>query len=390
MIWLIFRKELTDLFRDRKTVIGAFVIPIAVIPAIFFLVSVSMSGVEEDARANVSLVILGDVEQPLGQRLLQTEGVKRLQPDDPLASLHEGEVRAIVTIPDDLERHLRQNGSEQIRVRYDAANDKSVYAYDLIQRVIADYEQEVVAERLQAAGLEPSVIHPLELVEESVASEAKMTGKLLSGIVPLMLILSLATGGIAAATDLVAGEKERGTMEALISAPVPAGSILTAKLLTVMVMSGISSVAALVSSSLIIQVGPFSANDGGFALGFLGIGSILLLVLILLLLAAMFAGLELAISTWAKTFKEAQTYMTPVLFAAMVPSYMMLPLVPADIPLLYYVLPIFNGSALCKEIFFGEVQPLHVVCTLLSSLVYVAAVIWLAAALFRREKLLIH
>ncbi|MCK9909621.1 ABC transporter permease subunit, partial [Microbacteriaceae bacterium K1510] len=201
---------------------------------------------------------------------------------------------------------------------------------------MSDYEAQIVTKRLKAVGLSANSIHPIETVTESVATDEKMAGKLLSGIIPLMLVLSMASGGIAASTDLVAGEKERGTLESLISAPIPTGSILTAKLLAVMMMCGISAIASLISMVILFSVGPMGSGQGAFTLSFLQPLSIIVFLLMLLLLAATFAGLELAISTWAKTFKEAQTYMTPVVLAAMVPSYMMLPLNPVDIPLHYY------------------------------------------------------
>lgn len=389
-VWLVFRKECIDILRDRKTWIGAFVIPLLVIPLLFFLISYSMSSVEEEARSYVPFAVEGSTDTPLISRFLDQPGVRLIRVEDERAELLQGNVRAVLHFPDDLEQQLAAGGTVQVRVEYDPSNQKSVYARDLVQQVIDDYAQQVVAERLRSVGLSPELLQPIETVVESVASDDRVTGSMLSMIIPLILVLSLATGGIAAATDLVAGEKERGTLEALIATPVSAKSLLTAKLLAVMLMSGISALASSISLSVVLSWLPTGGSEGNFSLGFLSPATIGLLLVMLLLLAAMFAGLELAISTMAKSFKEAQTYMTPVPLVAMVPAYMLMLLNPLDIPLLYYVLPVFNGMAIFKEVFYGAVVWQHALLAVASSLVYVVLAIALAARLFQKESLLVR
>ncbi len=385
MVWMIFRKELIDLFRDRKTLIGAFVIPIVVIPFVFFLLGSAFSSVEQEARAYVPIAIEGDTQSPLVERFAETKGVTILQPDDARKALQAGELRAIVSIPADFNSQLKQWRTANITVFYDSTNQKSVYARSVIDDVLEAYASTVTDERLKKVGLSTQAITPINTSFENVASDEKLTGGMLAGIIPLMLVLSLASGGMAAATDLVAGEKERGTLESLVSAPIPAGSVLTAKLLAVMVMSCIGATATMISLSLVFRVGPMTGDLEQFSLGFLSPFSVAVLVVTLLLLAAMFAGLELTISTLAKTFKEAQTYMTGIVFLAMVPSYMMMPLNPVDIPALYYLLPIFNGVAMCKEVFYGEVNPVNAAIATGTSVLYVFGAIMLAARLFRKE-----
>lgn len=388
-VWLVFRKECIDILRDRKTWIGAFVIPILVIPLLFFLISHSMSSVEEEARSDIPLAVEGNADHSLLAMLLNQPGTRLVPVEDGRAALQQGAVRVVLQIPADLDQRLAAGSTAQLRLWYDPSNQKSVYARDVVQQVIDSYAQQVVAERLQTVGLSPESIHPIETVVESAASDDRVTGSMLSMIIPLVLVLSLATGGMPAATDLVAGEKERGTLEALIAAPVSASSLLTAKLLAVMLMSGVSSLASLISLAGVLSLVPLGMAEANFSLGFFTPATIALLLVMLLLLAAMFAGLELAISTMAKSFKEAQTYMTPVALVAMVPAYMLMPLNPTDIPLLYYLLPVFNGMAIFKEVFYGAVVWQHALLVVASSLVYVVLAVALAARLFQKESLLV-
>jgi sodium transport system permease protein len=383
VVWTIFGKEMLDLLRDRKTLIGTFLIPFVVIPFVFYLLSMSYSNVEKEARAYVPIAVKG--KSKLVEHLRSQPGVRIVSTDRPAEALQAGELRAIVTIPDDFDQRLRSGGSARLHVAYDITNQKSVYAKSVIDNAVQQYSSDIVSMRLRQAGLSAQAIKPIETTYENAASDERQTGGMLAGIIPLMLVLSLASGGVAAATDLVAGEKERGTLESLLTTPIAANQILTAKLLAVMVMSCISATASLLSLSFVLRLGPLKVDGTVLSFGFLSPASLAVLAATIVLLAALFAGLELTLSTVAKSFKEGQTYMTGVVILAMIPSYMMVPIHPVDIPGLYYALPVFNGVALCKEVFYGAVDPLHTLVGLATSLLYVSAVIALTARLFRRE-----
>ncbi|MDA5109882.1 ABC transporter permease [Brevibacillus thermoruber] len=383
VVWTIFGKEMLDLLRDRKTLIGTFLIPLVVIPFVFFLLSMSYSNVEKEARAYVPIAVTGTSK--LVDHLRSQPGVRILSPDRPAEALQAGELRAIVTIPDHFDQALRSGGSARLHVAYDNTNQKSVYAKSVIDSAVQQYSSDIVSMRLRQAGLSAEAIKPIETTYENAASDERQTGGMLAGIIPLMVVLSLASGGVAAATDLVAGEKERGTLESLLTTPIAANQILTAKLLAVMVMSCISATASLLSLSFVFRLGPLKVDGTVLSFGFLSPASLAVLAATIVLLAALFAGLELTLSTVAKSFKEGQTYMTGVVILAMIPSYMLMPIHPVDIPGLYYVLPVFNGVALCKEAFYGAVDPLHTLVGLGTSLLYVSVVIAATARLFRRE-----
>ncbi|MDR9505277.1 ABC transporter permease [Brevibacillus agri] len=383
IIWTVFKKELLDLFRDRKAWLGTFLVPLVIIPFVFFLLGNSYSNVEKEAREYVPLAVHGSSK--LIKSLQENQGVKILQPPDPEQALQAGQLRAIITIPESFDEQIQAGKTATLHVAFDSTNSKSVYARDLIERTVEAYSKEIVAKRLKQAGLSEQTIQPIAPDFQNVASEERQSGGMLAGIIPLMLVVSLASGGIASANDLVAGEKERGTLESLLTAPIAANHILTAKLLAVMVMSIMSAGASLISVSLVMSMGPFGGSGDHFSLAFFSPVTLLVLIVVILLMAATFAGLELMLSTIAKSFKEGQTYMSGVIFLAMVPSYMLMPQSPVDIAEHYYALPVFNGVALCKEVFYGKVDPLHALVGIGSSLVYVAITIFFASRLFRRE-----
>ncbi|WP_134684923.1 ABC transporter permease [Brevibacillus migulae] len=386
-VWMMFQKELLDIWRDTKTWIAALVIPFLVIPSIIYLMTQSISNVEQEARAYVPIVITGDTSQGLVAHLQKEPGVKLLTAADPIQAVKEGAARAVIMIPPKLDQALRQGALVNMEVWYDAANQKSVYARELIEKSVRTYEEGIVSKRLEAAGLTSAAMHPISLSVSNLASQERVSGSMLASIVPLMLMLALASGGIPVATDIVAGEKDRGTLETLITAPVSAQSILTAKLLTVMTMGLVSSLASGASLMWVLRMQPKEGEK--LTISFLQPESAVLLLGTLVLLSAFFAAVELCLSTIARSPREAHIYMTPVAFLALIPSYLIMPLTPADIPFAYYLLPIFNGAALLKEIFYGQIEPWHVLIVLSTSLLYVVLTISLAAALFRREGLLV-
>ncbi|MBG9800424.1 ABC transporter permease [Brevibacillus laterosporus] len=388
-IWIVFQKEMTDLIRDRKTWIGALVIPLVVVPLFVFLMSFSMNGVAKEAQSFVPLIVNADSQHPFVQILQKNDSVKMIQVEDPLAAIKNGNARAFIKLPEQLQSKLQAGKAVDITVWYDPSNQKSTYAKTLIEKSIKEYERDVVSKRLQHVGLSIEAIEPMHTNFESVASDEKVSGSILSGVLIILMIASLISGGLPAATDLIAGEKERGTLETLISAPITANSVLTAKLFTVMIMSGVSSLASVISVSLIFSFISMNHDVGGLSLQFFTTSSIIVLFVVLILLSAMFAGIMLSISSFAKSFKEAQTYMTPLVLVGLVPAYLMMPLNPIDIPYAYYMLPIFNGVAIFKEIFYGELQPMHALLVVFTSLCYVIIAIKVAAKFFKRENLLV-
>ena len=198
--------------------------------------------------------------------------------------------------------------------------------------------------------------------------------------------------------DLVAGEKERGTLEALLTTPAGTRSILIGKLIVVSVMGCISAIASLLAFFVTMKTKAFQtlsspqgaqpgAGDGTVDLGFLNGSNVLFILLIMFLLAVMFAGIQLALSTLAKSFKEASTYMSPIVIIAIIPAYLLMQTGVKDLLTIYFILPIFNVVAIFKEFIFGVYNMGHIGMVIGSTLVYVFLAIGFATYFFRKETL---
>lgn len=389
---IIWKKEMVDLFRDRKTWLVSVLLPFLFIPGLMALLFNMESRSQEAARKDIPIVVQGEQAQIVAA-LTRNPGIRVVHVNDPQQALKDGEIRAIVKLDPQINEKLQRNQTAVIEVFYDPTNPKSAIAQTLLERHLQAVQEQLVAARLARLQLSPEIVKPLDIQSRSVATEQQKTGGLLAFILPFLLVVSTASGGMAAAVDLVAGEKERGTLEALLTAPVHGISVLTGKWLTVTVMGCISALASVCSLLLAFRFAPQLAGlqGGDFPdpVSAVSGANVALLLLFLVLLSMMFAALMLALSSLAKSFKEAQTYITPVLLVAMVPSYLTMSLAPNEIPTAYFFIPVLNVVAVMKQLFYGVTQWGAVLGAMGSTGLFVALAMVLAATLFRRESLIV-
>lgn len=397
--WIIVRKEFLDLFRDRKTWMTTVLIPILLIPSLFLIMGNVFSRTNEEASKNIPIVIddpTGSVKKWIGEN-----PAFKIQPnvENIEKTVKQGNIRIGLRVDPNYKQKMESLQPVSIEVLYDPSDNRSQISAGILQSYLTVLNQRLLGERLGKLGLQQQVITPLEVKEINLATKEQMAGGFLAFLIPLMLLMSVASGGMPAATDLVAGEKERGTLEALLTTPAGTRSVLIGKLIVVSVMGCISAIASLLAFTVTMKTKAFQtlSNPGGTQsgagggtvdLGFLNGSNVLFILLIMFLLAVMFAGIQLALSTLAKSFKEASTYMSPIVIIAMIPAYLLMQTGVKDLTTSYFVLPIFNVIAIFKEFIFGVFDMAHIGMVIGSTLVYVFMAIGFAAYLFRKESLI--
>lgn len=397
--WIIVRKEFLDLFRDRKTWLTTVLIPVLLIPALFLIMGNVFSRTSEEASKNIPIVI----DDPTGQvkQWIGNNPAFKIQPtvDNIEKTVKEGKIRIGVRVDPNFKQKVESMQPVTIEVLYDPSDNRSQISAGILQSHLTALNQRLLGERLGKLGLQQQAITPLSVKEINLATKEQMAGGFLAFLIPLLLLMSVASGGMPAATDLVAGEKERGTLEALLTTPAGTHSVLIGKLIVVSVMGCISAIASLVAFTVTMKTKAFQTlsspqgtqpgSDGGsLDISFLNGSNVLFILLIMFLLAVMFAGIQLALSTLAKSFKEASTYMSPIVIIAMIPAYLLMQTGVKDLSTTYFILPIFNVIAIFKEFIFGVFNIGHIGMVIGSTLVYVFIAIGLAAYLFRKESLI--
>ncbi|MBW3627831.1 MAG: ABC transporter permease subunit [Gemmatimonadetes bacterium] len=380
----VFQKEIRETLRDRRTLLIMLVLPVFLYPALMVLVqqlvligrrsleeqpvSVSVSGASEPAFAYLA-----------GDSALK---VARAAAPDP-ALLETGGADAVVRFsPAD-----SASQSQAVLVYFDASRDRSRRAREVVTDRLEQWGDSVLANRLRAQGLPRSFATPLAVADTSVASAERLGGYALGRFLPPLLIIMTLLGAFFPAIDLTAGEKERGTLETLLTTPVPAREIVAGKFLTVCATAMTTALLNMVSMLLTFQSGVFQlthATDLNFSIP-LATGG--LVILLMLPLAVFFAAIALGIAVRAQSFKEAQNHLTPMQFATIVPMY--LPMIPG-ISLSYPValVPIGGIAVLFRELMGGSVAAGPAVVAVGAMIVYAVLALRFAAKMFGREEVL--
>ncbi|HEX2099506.1 MAG TPA: ABC transporter permease, partial [Candidatus Synoicihabitans sp.] len=366
-IGTVYRKELRDLLRDRRTIISMIIIPTLLIPAMIFVVgSIAVKVVKKAQREVPAVMLLGGDHSPRVQEALAGDEKLRLVPpaDDWRTAVAEKRIRAAVEVPPGFQEDLQQGRPTQVKLYHYEGELSSGLALRLLRERLNVVHKELVAERLAARGLEPAVIDPFRIASENVAPPEKVGGNAFGGFLPYIFLLLCFTGAMYPAMDLTAGEKERGTMETILVSPIARlhlvlgkfFMVLTASLGTVAFSLASMLVSMLIASQVLMPKAAASAANAaaprGGPLPSLDPVGLIGVVIMILPFAVFFSALLLALSLFAKSFKEAQSYVSPLIIVIILPAVVgMLPGVELSTKLA--LVPVLNLSLVCKEMVSG-------------------------------------
>jgi sodium transport system permease protein len=374
-MWIVFRKELREIRRDRRTLIAIALAALAS-PVVLTIISrVTVQTAEQTYTAGYS----GDI--PTGLDILFTStNLKLERVDDPAAAARQ---RVDVGLA------FTASGVDEY---YDPARQSAQIADIRVQTVLGQYDAARVAAALEAKGIDPSVLNPLPLRSHPLSSPAKAAGNSFLGFfLPYILITMTLTGGLSAALDSSAGERERRTLESLLLTPAPRGQVLIGKILAVTVISLTAAVASI--GSMLIALRQISFGTGGGSDLHVGIGPVATIVMFWLavLLAASFSSVTLTLGTLARNFRQGQAYATPLYFITIFPASIVLFIPNFNPSLGYYLIPILNAVLVLRDAIVRDTVAWDaLVVTTLSLLLTGAACFYAALRLFTREALLVR
>ena len=255
-----------------------------------------------------------------------------------------------------------------------------------LSKIAAEY----ITKRLSAINesYTTNVLHarlPTDFTLEPVAGSGGAAAFSLTTLVPLILILMTITGAVYPAIDLTAGERERGTLETLMAAPVPRLGLLVAKYVAVLTVALFTATANLVAMTVTLVATGLSETV--FGSGGLTTDLIAQVFALLILFAAFFSAMLLAVTSFARSFKEAQAYLIPLMLLSLAPGMMSL-MPELKFNGLLAVTPLVNIVLLARDIFEGDVQPTLATVAVLSTALYAFAAIGLAARIFGTDAIL--
>lgn len=388
-IILIAKKEILDTFRDRRSLIKMVLVPLLVFPVLMYVMTkIQITAEKKDMEKTLEIgyyeqtdtnKLLSFLSQYEGFELIalkeDTEGSKELLINDSLD--------LVITFADDFIQQVDSlsTGKMKVYFRYSATglHDRLIAAIDV-------WEEKEISERLVSINVDQAVVKPVEVEGENISSMQETIGKLAGGIIPYIFILFCFTGCMYPAIDLFTGEKEHGTLETLLITPVSRLEILFGKVIVIVllgVVSALLSVAGLFVALQTIKEVPQEFMQMIFS--FLDVKFIAMLFLMLIPISVFFAGIMVPLTIQAKTYKEAQSTLTPLTFIVILPAFVgLMPIF--ELNTITSLIPIVNVALATKEIIAGTIQPFHYILVVSSLIIIAFASIVFCVSQFEKEK----
>lgn len=417
VVWLIFRREVRDQLRDRRTLFMILVLPILLYP----MLGIGMLKLAELMKQKPRTVILvGSENLPDSPPLLNPAGdgfapelfdvpseiglfrVRREPAASPWVDrdyrqehLNRGDAELVVLLPTDLRERIADE-SQPFRpvLQYDSAAEPSRNAARAVREILARWDEAIVAERLRRDAKPASYTQALQADLIDIARAQGAGGSVWAMLFPFLLVMMSLTGAFYPAVDLCAGEKERGTMETLLISPATRPEIVVGKFLTVMLASVATATLNLLSMGLTaLQLSGSVAGAGNTGNASVmtapTLESAFWMVVLLVPLSAFFSALCVAMAAMARSMKEGQYYLTPLYMVALPLIFVVL--VPGiDLDLFTSLVPVTGASLLLKTLMLGKYEEArrYFLPVLVPLLVYGAIALRWAVSQFQRESVL--
>lgn len=356
-ILTVARKEFLDIIRDRRTITVMIVIPTLLFPVIIYLfTTIQLNQLNKNKEKTLKLAWIGENE-PLKTYFEQWDKI------DIIPSQSEADVSELIKsdsfdlaleIPANFDESLEGMRRGNLTLYYPSSEDGQFKRR--IINILDQYEEKIRRNRLKELSITEVQIDPIFVLEKDISSAKEVFGKTAGGFIPYLFILFSFMGIIYPAIDLFAGEKERGTLETILTVPVSRSRILFGKMIVVAasgIISALLGIIGLLLSINLIDAIPTKLMD---ALGdVVEIQSIILVLILIIPLAIFFAGMVIPIACYAKSSKEAQSIIGPLNILVILPAA--LGLMPGiELNLGTALIPILNVALATKEVVAGTIN----------------------------------
>jgi sodium transport system permease protein len=383
----ITRKELRESLRDRRTLFMMVFLPILLYPLLLVLVSqVAAVRIAELEEADSVVGVMGAEDaHPLLRELSRAEHIE-VRPVDAVSL---GTVDVVIDArawPADAPTDV----SAPVVLHFESIDERSSLALDRVEATLTDWIDAELARRLDSASLPEAWLQPLDVKRSNHSTSRQQGGFLLGSLLPIVVLMTVLMGAYYPAIDLTAGEKERGTIQTLFTAPIHPLEIVLGKYLAVVGIACISGGANLLGMGLVFSQNLLMA-DGDLAAEFelsIAPGIYAALAANILLIALLFAAVLMAVAVLARSFKEAQTLVTPVYLLCIIPALI------AQLPGFDYshtvgLIPGVSAIVLMKQLLLHGFDTGAMLVVTASTLLWSLAALALAAALFGQESVIL-
>ena len=385
----VFLKEVVDNFRDRRTLASALIMGPLFGPLLFaFVINLSIERSLDDAGRSIELPVIGEQRAPNLMRYLASHNIDVVAgPADraaAIASVTDGGLDVVVIVPEDFGAQLNDAIPARVELISDQANTTAERDARRVRSALRGYSQELAAMRLVARGVSPLVLRPINVDEVDVSTPSGRSAILL-GMMSYFFIFAMLMGGMYLAIDTTAGERERGSLEPLLSLPVTRDQLMLGKIVATCVFMAVSLLLSLCSFYVALKFMPL--EQLGMTPNF-GPAVLLAAFFVLLPFVLLGASLMTLVASFTKSYKEAQTWLSIVLIAPTLPI-LIVSILTLRPQIEFMFVPSLSQHLLLVDMIKNEpINALHVAISVLSTLAIGTALTWICARLYRREGLL--
>ncbi len=386
---VVFLKEILDNLRDRRTLASALIMGPIFGPVLFaFVINLSIERSLDDVERTMELPVIGQQHAPNLVRYLESRNIEVVDgPADAAAAIDAVKTGAndvVLIIPEEFGEQLQDTVPAKLELVSDQANTDAERDARRARGALYAYSQELAAVRLSARGVNPLVLRPLNIDEVDVSTPSGRSAMLL-GMMSYFFIFAALMGGMYLAIDSTAGERERGSLEPLLCLPVTRDQLMLGKIAATCLFMMLSLSLSLVSFFIALKFMPLEqlGMTPNFSPGVM-LAALLLFAPFILLGAALMT----LVASFTKSYREAQTWLSVVLIAPTMPI-LIVSILTLRPRLEFMFVPSLSQHLLLVDMVKNEpVNNLHVVISVVSTLIFGALLTWICARLYRREGLL--
>ena len=376
------RKELSDALRDRRSLLSALLYPL-IMPLMVAVMFGAMSRVLSSDRP-LEAPVAGREHAPNLVAWLEERGVVVEDPPaDPEAAVRDGDVDLVLIIDEVYGEQFRSVQPAVVRIVHDSSRTASETSVRRVRNLLRGYSSQVAVLRLIARGVSPGVIQAVRVDDLDLATPAQSAARIFA-MLPMFLIMVAFVGGMNVAIDTTAGERERQSLEPLLVNPVSRSALTTGKWIATCLFGLVATLLTLVVFVLMMRFVPL--EELGMQLG-LGARQLLLMSIAVAPLALFASAVQMFVATFARSFKEAQTYVSLLIFVPIVPSVALqiYPLQPTGWMML---VPALSHHLLLVDVMGGEpVTALSLLTSAVAATLLAVLLLFLTSRLLRQEKI---
>ncbi|MDI9510207.1 MAG: ABC transporter permease [Clostridiales bacterium] len=361
----IIKKELSRVFTDKKLVISLFILPGVLIMVIYSIMGGLISKLEEDIDTHIPIVYIQNAPEDFKHTIDSIEYIGEIDylsssdSTEPVKDgILKGDIDLLVVFDEGFKQTIQDYSQPgdlipEVRTFYNPSEEYSVAARgEFLSSVLNTYQQNLLVERIDNIELLQVFNIDIDPDKSIIVDESKASGKFLAMLLPFLMNIMLFQGAMGLGMDSITGEKERGTLASMLLSPIKRSEIVLGKLISLGILTGLSAVIYTVSVAIGLQNLSGGMGDIG-SIKFTPVQMVQLFVL-LIFLVYIYVSMVSLVAVYARTQKEAGTYVTPLYILVMLGSIMTMFSPGGSKETMHYAIPIYNGTITIQDLLVGE------------------------------------